>query len=258
MGFLDEEFAVGFTIDEEEEVEFFEGRLPDPKEIGGYVAYYELENWFNNTFSINEQWTILLAAGPRLIRGKIKYTTQTYAEFMEKCFRGLRDAGYPNLAQPFLKEALRAGKDDAIFLHFFYHGEIKYWYRRRNEDPEALDKTIEYCLKQIEIAPEVAKALEKEHRENEQKLKRSIEETDDDWKPGIPEYDEHKKRIEDLIQSSPFVLPLHSGYKQLTIIYDKQKRWEEAIALCDQAMEQGWDGDWEERKKRYQKKLKRR
>ena len=49
-------------------------------------------------------------------------------------------------------------------------------------------------------------------------------------------------------------LPFHSGYTQLAIIYDKQGKFLEAIQVCEQAKTQGWNGDWEKRITRYDKK----
>lgn len=47
----------------------------------------------------------------------------------------------------------------------------------------------------------------------------------------------------------------HPAYKQLAIIRDKQGNYAEAIRLSNEAMHQGWLGDWEKRIARYEKKL---
>lgn len=49
-------------------------------------------------------------------------------------------------------------------------------------------------------------------------------------------------------------LPQHYGYKQLAIIHEKQGRFNDAIGLCKQALEEGWKGDWETRIRRLQQK----
>ena len=49
--------------------------------------------------------------------------------------------------------------------------------------------------------------------------------------------------------------PTHTGYKQLTVIYQKQNKFKEAIEVCEQALKQGWMGDWQKRIERYTKKL---
>ena len=51
-------------------------------------------------------------------------------------------------------------------------------------------------------------------------------------------------------------LPAHYGFTQLAIIRDKQGDWLEAIRLSRIALEQGWDGNWEDRIVRCEKKMK--
>jgi tetratricopeptide (TPR) repeat protein len=47
----------------------------------------------------------------------------------------------------------------------------------------------------------------------------------------------------------------HYGYQQLAIIKEKEANYEEAIALCRDALQEGWYGDWEKRIARYTSKL---
>lgn len=49
-------------------------------------------------------------------------------------------------------------------------------------------------------------------------------------------------------------LPAHAGYRKLRIILEKQGRYDEAIALCNQAKEQGWADDWDKQIWTLQKK----
>jgi hypothetical protein len=94
---------------------------------------------------------------------------------------------------------------------------IEVWYSDREKLPHALDEAINACQAQIQIAPQVARAMKKEYR-------------------GRP-------------------LPRHVGFQQLTIIYDKQGRYADAIKIAQEAKRQGWNGDWDKRIERYQKKL---
>jgi hypothetical protein len=48
--------------------------------------------------------------------------------------------------------------------------------------------------------------------------------------------------------------PSHHGYKQLSIILEKQKRYGEALEVVEQARDQGWDGDWDKRAERLSRK----
>jgi len=50
-------------------------------------------------------------------------------------------------------------------------------------------------------------------------------------------------------------LPEHVGYKQLCIIMEKQKNYDEVIRLSKIAKEQGWSGDWDRRIEKCKKKI---
>ena len=91
--------------------------------------------------------------------------------------------------------------------HFFYQTKIETHYRNRDTDESALSKSIEACKQQIGISEKAKKAF-------------------------LKEYD-----------GSP--LPSHIGYKQLCIILEKQKNYDEAIRIAQTAKKQGWTGDWD-------------
>ena len=97
-----------------------------------------------------------------------------------------------------------------------YGEEISIYYKDRDK-PEYLEKAVQACEQQIELAPKAAAAFKAEYRD------------------------------------SP--LPSHRGYQQLAIILEKQKNFEEAIELCEWAGKQGWAGDWDKRIERCKKKL---
>lgn len=91
---------------------------------------------------------------------------------------------------------------------------IRFIYRKRNDDPSALDRSIGLCRAMIARSPEFIL------------LFREL---------GRP-------------------LPAHKGFEQLAIILDKRKEYSEAVALCKQAAMEGWDGDWQKRIDRYHRK----
>ncbi|MFC4077926.1 hypothetical protein [Salinithrix halophila] len=101
-------------------------------------------------------------------------------------------------------------------LQIYYKDQAQAYYKRRSEDPQALDMAIRYCEKQIRYAPMAIHA----NRMNPQAKE----------------------------------LPQHYGYKQLAIIYDKKGDLDRAIELCKQARDEGWKGDWTTRIERYEKR----
>ncbi|WP_105198977.1 hypothetical protein [Pseudoalteromonas sp. T1lg10] len=98
-----------------------------------------------------------------------------------------------------------------------------------------LKRAKHYAQLQIAVAPKAIKAMAAEHNDHMNALK--------------------KYRSLRNIEPPEFTLPSHASYKQLAIIYKKEKRWDDVIALCSQAQEQGWAGDWEWRIEEAQAKL---
>lgn len=113
---------------------------------------------------------------------------------------------------------------EVLSQHFECLEMIKTHYRERDKNPGALAAAIAACKRQIQIAPQAARAFLHQY-------------------PGTG-------------------LPDHTGFKQLAIIRAKQANYEEAIRLCEQARDQGWtqgctsvEPDWDKRIERYRKSL---
>ena len=115
-------------------------------------------------------------------------------------------------------EKIYSQNKNVLDLHYFCLSAIRVYYANRDEDEDAFNKAIEYCERQISIAPKVKKALKKE-------------------------YPSH-------------ALPCHTGYQQLAIIYEKQKQYEKALHITYEAQEQGWNAeDCVKRIERLEKRL---
>ncbi len=114
-------------------------------------------------------------------------------------------------------EQLIDSSTPVVDISLFYTTKIELYYRDREKSPDYLNTAIEACRQQISYAPALAQVYLKE---------------------GM-----HK-------------LPSHKGYKQLAIIWEKQKNYEKVIELCKQAKYQGWAGDWDKRIERCNKKIK--
>ncbi len=111
-------------------------------------------------------------------------------------------------------------KRNAFDVHLELTWKIEETYRDRDSDPTALQKTIDCCWTQIMIADEAKQS----------------------WLKEFGAIGVHH------------LLPTHKGYEQLCIIFEKQKRFNEAIKLATQAKAQGWDGDWAKRIERCRNK----
>ena len=204
---------------------FSSNKKTTPK-VGGEIKYLNLEDWWLNELTEEER---------DLIRKRDKYTSfpqkETYIDEGEilsssitkvKLFKSLFGMFVPNDEYEIAEKVLKKGEtfigedSDILDEHFFYLGAIDFYYSLRDEKEDALDKAIEYCKKQIDISQEAKAAFLK-----------------DEWR----------------------ALPNHRGYKQLAIIYGKQKQYEKALEITKQAHAQGWNEDSERRIARLEKKI---
>jgi len=49
------------------------------------------------------------------------------------------------------------------------------------------------------------------------------------------------------LESEQLGLPEHPGFDRLAFICERERRFDDAIALCSEARRQGWHGDWDKR-----------
>jgi tetratricopeptide (TPR) repeat protein len=131
--------------------------------------------------------------------------------------------------------------DDYIFdfgnvkdIHNHYDKWIIHSYKRREEDIRYLELTKYYCFKQIDIAEDYMEYC----------MDENIDRTEDYIKdcgnpPEIP-YD---------------YIPIHKGSVQLSIILEKEGKYDEAINICKNALRVGFQGDWEKRIERNSRKF---
>jgi hypothetical protein len=121
------------------------------------------------------------------------------------------------IAERLIAKATEVGGASVLDRHFGHYQMAQAYYRRRNDDPEALTLAIDACEKQILLGPEAAKAFLSEDPEDS--------------------------------------LPDHHGFRQLAIVRERETDYAEAIRLCREAMAQGWGGDWEKRIVRCESRL---
>jgi hypothetical protein len=201
--------------------------IGDNLQIEGQIGYCGLVDWWLSTFTeeerayIEEKFKPLSIGGsgnPRpLTQGKIWETTLTPANLLSGLASWFRTPQDRHIARRMLAKAEQVAVGDFRWLHFIYQAMIENFYRDRHKDPAALEAAISACERQIAIAPQAAEFFRREY-------------------PQSP-------------------LPAHYGFNQLAVIRQKQGNYREAISLSRQALEQGWDGNWEDRIAWCEKKL---
>jgi len=194
------------------------------KKISGEIGYYGLTDWWLSNFTESERREIIETFQPLgypkngLVEGDIHAADGSATQLLSALAGWFKKEPKRTLAYRMLEKAEELSSEAPVIdRHFLFQAEIEIYYRFRNVDDFALAKAVEACEKQIALSVAAAKAFKKEYPDSE--------------------------------------LPAHVGYQQLAIIRDKQGNVEEAIRICEKAIEQGWCGNWEDRIKRYRRKL---
>lgn len=179
----------------------------------GYIAFYNLNDWFYSEFSkeeidFMEQKYAPLGSSSTLITG-----TVTNGVFVSFFLANLLGWFYSKERTDLcLKIAIKAeelfsaGKQSYTDIHFYYQCLIQFYYKLRS-NKNYFEKAVSYCNKQIEISAFVSKEM----------------------KNDFPD------------------LPRHVGYEQLAIIEKKNKNWQKVIDICEKAQKEKWNGTWIER-----------
>ncbi|NMB10868.1 MAG: hypothetical protein GX977_01135 [Firmicutes bacterium] len=177
------------------------GRRRDNKRVQGMIGYFGLEDLSYTSFSDQERDYIRYVYQPMgayedlLISGMISYMTQTLMGFLYGLAGWFTKQQDRPIAYKILKKAeelLDAGTR-VLDVDFFWHHMVPIYYKDWDR-PGYLDIAISACKKQIAVAPQAAEAFHADYA------------------------------------SQP--LPGHKGYKQVSIILEKQKDFEDVIRLC--------------------------
>lgn len=195
-------------------------KSPTPK---GLIKYFNLVNWWLATFTVDERKYISQTYKPlgdtedTLTKGDITFISTSASSFLSTLASWFPKEKDKHIAYTLINKAeSMSSSAKPLDLHFQYLTKIQTYYSRRDTDPTALQKAKEACRQQIAIASSAAIAFRKEYEDQ--------------------------------------ILPLHTGYKQLCIILEKEGEYDEAIKLANEALKEGWGDDWESRIKRLEKK----
>jgi hypothetical protein len=186
------------------------------------IGYLGLSDWWFASFTELERSAIQRTYNPLssygLVNGKIEYSDVTRLSFLTNLAGWFAKDEVRSIAYRILDKAATyvPTARDPLDVHFFYQTQIEIYYRDRNTQ-EGLNGSINACQRQIAYAATAASAFKRQY-------------------PTQP-------------------LPSHKGYTQLAIIFERQKKYPEAINLCSAAKNDGWYGDWGGRIARCNKKL---
>lgn len=189
----------------------------------GLIAYFDLIPFWDS-FSLEQQQYLRhmhnsgLNVNPRSLTDiEIEKTSQSKLSFLQTFIQSAKVDSDEEIFKKVIDEAEKSilQCDNIIDIHFYFQSLIIYYYRKR-KNKEFYELAKKSCLRQIEIADEVKKSFIRE-----------------DDRP----------------------LPRHYGFKQYSIILEKERKFEEAVALCILANDQGWNGDWPTRIEKLRNKV---
>jgi tetratricopeptide (TPR) repeat protein len=199
---------------------------------GGYIAYFQLESFWEERFSKEEREYITDTFIPMeigstnppkriLTEGSISYSSESAATFLSNLAGWFDNPKDRDISKKLVEKSLSLLEDsnNLVDLHYALSSAITIYYKERT-DESIMKKVIDLCYKQIQIAKKAIPALRKE-----------------------------------LYLTKEEHLPTHKGYEQLAIILKKQKNFKEVIQICEKAKKEGWSGDWDKRITYANKKL---
>jgi len=196
------------------------GLFQSGPDVPDLIVGLGLEEWYLNLSDeqrqkIREYSTFFGTGGEiNLIDQGVQETSQSARAYLKGVGGTAASKKDYVFAETVLLEALDRDDGSATSTHFTYNELIDVYYKQRDDRDDAIEKCIEYCKKDIEIAEEF-----------------------------VAEFGE---------------VPRIPSFKRLAIIYERQSRYEEALAVCDQALDigttDGTKGGFEGRKERLRKK----
>lgn len=204
---------------------------PNESQIKGIIGYLGLQSfWCSCTPEEQESlirhyqggFSITPVESP--IEGNIKYSFSTKLKYLTATL------GWTVYKKNFTlsNKIIDAGKElihgdvNALDVHYFCEQAASCYYKQRKFRPDAVDLTMYFCLRDIELFPEYAKLMQSQ-------------------------YD--------------YVPPKIMTFQQLAILYEKQGQYQKAIEICDLAMSYGLEdttqGGYPARVEKLQRKLNR-
>jgi len=189
--------------------------------VPDFIVGVGLEDWYVNLSDEQQQklheYSTFFGTGGEmnLLDTGAGETSQSAQEYLKGVGSTAASENDYEFAEMVLLEALDRDDGSATSTHFTYNELIDAYYKQRDDREDAIEKCVQYCKKDIEIADEF-----------------------------VAEFGE---------------VPRIPSFKRLAIIYERQERYADAIAVCDQALEigttDGTKGGFEGRKDRLRKKL---
>lgn len=180
-------------------------------QVSGVIKYFNLEDWW---FSLSDQHREQIKSmDSEIDSAEVSWTSQTESGYFSSLIHASERNKFYDLIDVIVSKALKAG-GTAIDRHFVYQNLIVAYYRQREENPNALDRCLDLCLKDIANMPLFKQEWQAEN-------KRLSQGRDDILERQLPD------------------LPNVYAYDRAIKIYETQGKLDEAYNICQLAIEIG-------------------
>jgi len=187
----------------------------------GHLGWFSLYNWWQESFDADEKirfkelYRPLGGTFDQLISGPGGYPSKHVVWFLTGVASFAQNKTDKIIAIKFLEKAEQLSDGCTIVdKHFMYHELIESHYKLR-EDNTHYELAKLYCRKQISISTLVRKAFIKQFGNNNLR---------------------------------------HLGFQQLSVVLEKEGEFKNAIGVAEQALTEGWKGDWMKKLEKLKKK----
>lgn len=198
------------------------GLFQSGQDVPALIKVLDLEEWYmdltvDERRKLHEYSTFFGTGGEmNLLDQGVTDTSQSAQEYLKGVGSTAASEKDYEFAEKVLLAALDREDESATSTHFTYNALIDVYYKQRDDRGDAIEKCIEYCKKDIEIAEEF-----------------------------VAEFGD---------------VPRIPSFKRLAIIYERQERYEDALAVCNRALDigttDGTKSGFEGREERIRNKIK--
>lgn len=199
----------------------------EPK-IKGIIGYLGLESFWTSctpeerdALTRYHQGGLGVTPSSSPIKGDVTYSSSTKLQYSSAMIGWAVSEKNYALADKIIcfGKELTVSEEEVVDAHFFLQEAAECYYKQRDFRSDAIDLTIECCLRDIQLFPQYAKPMQKEFG----------------------------------------CIPLLTTFQRLAILYEKTGKYKEAIEICNLAIRYGLNdstkGGYPARLKKLEKKL---
>ncbi|MDX7764601.1 hypothetical protein Q7I15_05695 [Aeromonas veronii] len=190
-------------------------------QVKGVIEYHGLSDWWQNEITTAEKEIILTTYNPmgsspnEIIEANICFSSGSAVQLVGSIASWLNKIEHIELAKKLFVKAENLINSRTPILDVHFLFQNEIITYYKHREVIGLEPSITSCNKQISISKKASRILISEY--------------------GMP-------------------LPSHKGYQQLSIIMEKLSDYQKVIAICNEAKNEGWSGDWDKRIERCTKK----